>query len=157
MNFFDCTFFFEHGSHGFFFKKDKMADDLGQCLVISAWKLRIQYPHKIALKRIKSMRPPNYSEIRNGAGRNFMPEGQFYAIYWRWQFSGSPARLLMPVPLPFYPFFLSRICELSNFFFFNTNYHELSWIFEHGSHESHGWFWFITNLRISFLYGLQGL
>ena len=89
MNYFVCPIIFEHGSHGFFFKKDKMADDLGQCLVISAWKLRIQYPHKIALMRIKSMRPPNYSEIRNGAGRNFMPEGQFYAIYWRWQFSGS--------------------------------------------------------------------
>jgi hypothetical protein len=34
---------------------------------------------------------------------DFMPKGQFYETYWRFQFSGSLARLLMPEPLPFSP------------------------------------------------------
>ena len=51
----------------------------------------------------------------------FPHEVRFSVTYWRSQFSGSLARLLMPVPLPFSPSFIESINTCYYPYLFSTN------------------------------------
>jgi hypothetical protein len=75
-----------------------------------------QWQQKIAIAENK------YSSISITFGPVYFPhEVRFSVTYWRSQFSGSMARLLMPVPLPFSPSFIESISTCYILFLFSIS------------------------------------
>ncbi len=61
-------------------------------------------------RKLRKCAENKYSSISITFGPVYFPhEVRFSVTYWRSQFSGSLARLLMPVPLPFSPSFIESI------------------------------------------------